>query len=238
MSTSRLQKPRSTRRVRFWTLWGLMAIAGVGIAVYSAIPYLGFDPELSRLPLNEAIPWHYLSVALHGIPGTLVLLIGPFQFIPAIRNRYPAVHRTLGKIYLLGVLVGSIMAVFAAVASTSGLAAQLGFLLLAIGWFYSGLLAYITARRRQFGLHRVWMIRNYALSFAAVLLRAGIALGQTYTALNPNTAITFGDIYTASVWGSILVSYLVAEWFIVQRTLGLLAQKPARAASSPRLDQA
>lgn len=202
--------------------------AGVGVALYSAIPYLSFNPALSRIPLNEAISWHYLSVAIHGLPGTLVLLIGPFQFVPAIRNRYPALHRVLGRIYLLGVLVGGVVAVFAALASTSGLAAQTGFLLLAAGWLYTGFMAYRTARQLQFSLHRVWMIRNYALSFAAVLLRIGIVLGQLYTARYSDGPITFEETYTTSVWSSMLISYLVAEWFIVQRALRPLALKPAR----------
>ncbi len=95
-------------------------------------------------------------------------------------------------------------------------------------------MAYRTARSHQFGLHRVWMIRNYALSFAAVLLRVGIALGLLYTMRYPDGPITREATYTTSVWGSFVVSYVVAEWFIVQRTLGPLVQKSkvARAPAS------
>lgn len=232
MERSRVKQPLFTRGWGFWVLWALLAVAGVGVAVYSAIPYLGFNPALTRIPLNDALPWHYLSIAVHGLPGTVVLLIGPFQFVPAIRNRYPALHRVLGRAYLLGVLVGGIVAILAALASTSGLAAQTGFLLLAAGWLYTGFMAYRTARQRQFALHRVWMIRNYALSFAAVLLRVGIVLGQLYTARYPDGPITFEQTYTTSVWSSVLISYLVAEWFIVQRTLEPIARR-SEAAMTP-----
>lgn len=160
-------------------------------------------------------------LSLHAIPGGLTLLLGPVNFVTAVRQRYPVAHRMIGRIYLLCVLIGSIMGVISAVMSTSGLVAQLGFLLLAIAWFYSGLMAYRTIRRREIQLHRVWMIRNYALSFSAVLLRIFLAAGIAYLPLNP--AISFESVYTSSVWCSIAISYVVAEWFIVQRVLRPLA---------------
>ena len=206
------------------TLWLLMTLAATGITIFNAAPYLTFNPAFNRIPLNESIPWHFLSIAIHAVPGGLALLLGPFQFVPALRRRSPRTHRIVGKIYLICIFIGSIVGVAAATASTSGLAAQVGFLLLAAAWFYSGLLAYQTARRRQFELHRIWMIRNYSLTFAAVLLRVFLGVGLLFMERNP--ALTFGDIYTSSVWGSILVSYLAAEWFIVQPALRPAVQKP------------
>jgi hypothetical protein len=60
------------------------------------------------------------------------------------------------------------------------------------------------------------VIRNYALTFAAVLLRvyllAGIGLTQFVH------SISFGELYVATIWGSIAASVLVAAWFIVTGT--------------------
>lgn len=236
MDNRQPKEPLVARYLHSRTLWVLVALAAVGIALFAAISNLAFNPRVSRVPLDQAFPLHFTYVALHGIPAGLVLLLGPVQFVPTIRTRYPVAHRIISKVCLVFVSIGIVMGVVAASVSTSGLAAQFGFLLLAAAWFYSGLLAYRTARQRQYGLHRVWLIRNYALSFAAVLLWVFLVIGLQ--AMTVNLAITFGDVYTTSVWCSVLVSYLVAEWFIVQRTLGPLAQKPAQADASPRTNQA
>lgn len=215
------------RRTGAWIAWVLMALSAVGIALFSAIPYLTFSPGVSRIPLNPAFPWHIVGLSLHAIPGGLALLLGPFQFVPALRKRNPALHRNIGRVYLASILVGSVMGVYSAIVSVSGLAAQLGFLLLAAAWFYSGLLAFVAIRRRQISLHRDWMIRNYSFTFAAVLLRVFLAAGIAYR--NANPSLPFAEVYTASVWCSIFVSYVVAEWFIIQRAPAPAARTAVKA---------
>jgi lysylphosphatidylglycerol synthetase-like protein (DUF2156 family) len=193
--------------------WGLMALSAAGIALLSVPAYVTLDEGLSRIPLNPSFPTHLLWLSLHGVPGGLALLLGPLQFLPGLRRRHPALHRIGGRVYLASVLIGSATGAVAAVMSTSGLAAQSGFLLLSAAWFYSGVRGYVTARARRFGEHRTWMIRNYALTFAAVLLRAFLAAGVAYREVD--ASLTFDELYTASVWCSIFVSATLAEWFIV-----------------------
>lgn len=207
--------------------WGLAALAAVGVALASVPPYLSWNLDANRIPLNAEVAWHFLSIAVHAVPSSLALLIGPFQFLPALRARWPGLHRSLGKLYLVCVLVGGVTSIAAALASTSGLAAQLGFLLLAVSWLWSGAQAYRTARAGRFDLHRIWMIRNYAFTFAAVLLRVFLFAGILYRdVLVPDTSLGFADIYTSSVWCSVFVSYVAAEWFIVPRE-GRMAKRAA-----------
>jgi hypothetical protein len=118
----------------------------------------------------------------------------------------------LGRIYLGSVLVGGVMAFFSAIFSVSGLVARVGLLMLAAAWLYSAVRAYSAIRARQIQLHRIWMVRNYALTFAAVVLRVILGVGM----LLP---VPFSELYPISVWGSWTIPLLVAEWFIVQRTL-------------------
>ncbi|MFF1277552.1 DUF2306 domain-containing protein [Streptomyces marokkonensis] len=148
------------------------------------------------------------------------------QFVPAWRNKYRKTHRVLGRVYMVCVVIASVAALFAATFSIDGFPAQIAFYLLTGAWLYSLVQAYRTIRKGQVQLHRIWMIRNYALSFAAVVLRlfllVGLALRSQYDWLS------FEDVYTTSVWGSILVSAGVAEWFVVQRTLKPLARSRPR----------
>jgi hypothetical protein len=52
-----------------------------------------------------------------------------------------------------------------------GLPAQMGFAFLSILWLSTGFMAYKRIREKKVLIHRQWMIRNYALTFAAVTLR-------------------------------------------------------------------
>lgn len=223
------RRPRTSRR-RWWVGWTVMAVLGVGVAAFSLPYYVDGDPETTRIPSNPAFTSHQLWVAMHAVPGVLALAIGPFQFLSRFRREHPAWHRWLGRVYLVSVLVGAVVAVPTALISTSGIAAQAGFLLLSAAWTYTAVMAYRTARARQFQLHRVWMIRSYSLTFAAVMLRVFLGIGVLAMQVWPH--LSFHEIYTASAWSGLLVSYVVAEWFVVQRITGPLLR--GRAPRTPR----
>ncbi|MFB9923591.1 hypothetical protein ACFORO_15770 [Amycolatopsis halotolerans] len=76
-----------SRRSRRRIAWAAVAVSAVGVALFSAATYLTGDPTLSRIPLNPAIASHYLTIVLHALPASLVLLIGPFQFAAKLRVR-------------------------------------------------------------------------------------------------------------------------------------------------------
>ena len=213
---------RATRsRSVWWAAWGVIAALSVVITLFSFPPYLPLVPDVERIPLDPGFPdQHALVIALHAIPAGLALLLGPFQFVGLIRRRYPAVHRNVGRVYLICVALGSVTGVVAGVVAVTGLLAQAGFLLLVVLWFYSAAMAYTTIRNGQIQLHRIWMVRNFALTFAAVWLRIVILVGQTFF-----PSVPFDEVYNLAVWSSILCPLVIAEWFIVQRTLRPLALK-------------
>lgn len=202
--------------------WGLMALLAVGIAIIFASPYLTFNPAVSRLGLNPAIPIHFVVLAIHAGSAGIALLIGPFQFLTSLRTRKPLVHRTIGRTYLICVLIGSVFAFFSALFSVSGFIAQVGFVFLAVVWFYSAYKAYRAIRQGHIQLHRVWMIRNYSLTFAAVILRLWIVLGAIILHL------PYKDVYSTSAWISWILPLVIAEWFINQQLLQSLTFKKDR----------
>jgi uncharacterized membrane protein len=204
-------------------LWIIMAVLALGVALYFAAPYLTFNPDVSRIPLNPAAAWHFTILAIHATTGGFALLIGPLQFLPRLRTRYPAVHRIIGRLYMISVVIGSLAAFYSAVVSLDGFVAQVGFIFVAILWFYSVVQAYKAIRRGNILLHRVWMVRNYALTFAAVILRIWLYAGIVYLVITHQLhgQVTFTPVYTSSVWVSWTVPLVFAEWFIVQRLLPL-----------------
>ncbi|WP_283134712.1 DUF2306 domain-containing protein [Rhizohabitans arisaemae] len=232
MKTSRFL---STRHV-WWGAWAALAVSAAGIALYSVPAYLTGDPTQSKIPINPDVALHYLSITIHALPASLLLLLGPLQFVPALRNRYGKLHRVVGRVYMVSVVIASVAAILAATFSVDGISVQVAFYLLTAAWLYSLAQAYRAIRRGQIQLHRIWMIRNYALSFAAVLLRGFLILGLA--ARSRYEWLTFDDVYTTSTWASILVSAGAAEWFIVQRTLKPLARnRRPESAPSPQKGQ-
>ena len=142
----------------------------------------------------------------------MALLIGPFQFVGSLRRAAPALHRWLGRIYLgIGVLVGGLAGLYMAQHAFGGIVSRLGFASLALGWLYTGLNAWLAIRARDIAAHREWMIRNFALTFAAVTLRLQVPiwvnlLGTDYTGVLPIIA-----------WACWVPNLIVAEWLIARR---------------------
>jgi uncharacterized membrane protein len=145
----------------------------------------------------------------HIISGGLALLIGWIQFNANIRRNNPAFHKLMGKIYIIAVLFSSTGAFYIGFFATGGPVASLGFILLAIIWFVTTIMAYNNIRNGQIEKHKKLMIYSYAACFAAVTLRIWF----------PLLMLLIGDYNTAYVmaaWLCWLPNLLVAH-FISRR---------------------
>jgi uncharacterized membrane protein len=157
--------------------WAAVAVSAIGTAVFSGANYLTGDASASRIPLNPDVAVHYLTIVVHALPASLLLLIGPFQFATRLLAGRPGLHRALGYVYMVSVVVAALAAIVAATFSVDGISVQVAFYLLSAAWLYTLFQGFRAIRQGQIQLHRIWLIRNYALSFAAVALRAFIGLG-------------------------------------------------------------
>lgn len=209
---SAVLKSPAARRRWWWSRWSLMAVSAIGIAAVFVPPYLTGS---SFGPIDRSIAGYYASLVVHALPAGLTLVIGPLQFIPRLRTRYPRFHRVAGRVYLISVVAASIAAVYATTVSPSGLPLQVAFYLLTAAWLYTAAQAYRTIRRGEVQLHRIWMIRNYALTFGAVTLRLYLLAGLGLMKVLPE--LSFRDVYTTSGWAAIFGNVLVAEYFVIHR---------------------
>ncbi|MDX1477328.1 MAG: DUF2306 domain-containing protein [Saprospiraceae bacterium] len=154
-----------------WTGTALILIVLV-IALWfiatNAVRYLGFDPEAYGR-FWEFKVWLFGHVA----GGMLALIIGPFQFIPAIRNRNFKRHRLLGKIYLISIVIGATCSIYLSFNSAMRIHWTWSIALLSLGlpWLVSAGMAYRAIRLRRIGQHRDWMIRSYVITFGFVMFR-------------------------------------------------------------------
>lgn len=194
--------------------WILFALLCVSIGVYPLLYLLGSG----KIALLESKSDALLSNAgwrvgfyAHIVAGGIALMIGWTQFVKSWRTRYPHVHRSLGKLYIIAVCISGLAAVCIAPFATSGWIAALGFGSLGLIWLYTTLQAYLSVRRRDFVRHERLMIYSYAACFAAVTLRVWLPLLIVVFQLKFNTA------YPIVAWLSWVPNLLVANWIVRQK---------------------
>lgn len=146
-------------------------------------------------------PW---GIRIPIYASCVALLAGPLQ--SRERRRRPKTHRGLGRLYLgVGVLLGGSAGLVVATRAYGGVVAQSGFALMAIFWLYTGGRAYLAIRRGAVQAHQAWMIRNFALTLAAVSLRLYLPIALVF-------GIPFDRAYPAIAWLCWVPNALLAEW--------------------------
>jgi uncharacterized membrane protein len=193
----------------------VLAIYAVG--VYGFLP-LGRALHPDMRAVFEIYPF---GIYTHVFASVAALVLGPFQFSARLRNAHLTLHRWMGRLYLgVGVLVGGLAGLFMAFHAFGGIASRLGFGALAVAWLYTGLRAYSAIRVRDIDSHRRWMIRNFALTFAAVTLRLWLPASIV-------SGIAFEVAYPAIAWLCWVPNLVVAEWLLSRRphTLTLKANE-------------
>lgn len=205
------------RAILFWTMVLLcLGIGGYALFAYTTRP-IG---EMVHPDIRRNFQEHRAGIVTHAIGASIALMLGPWQFIGKLRARVPRLHRWMGRIYLLGILVGGLAGLYMSWFAFGGWVSTGGFGTLALLWLWTGVQAYRTARARQFAAHRAWMIRNFALALSAVTLRIGLPIGF-------GMGWPFEVFYPALAWVSWVPNLLVAEWMVRPKAKQKAVPKPA-----------
>ncbi|MEQ9301014.1 MAG: DUF2306 domain-containing protein [Cyclobacteriaceae bacterium] len=190
--------------------WGLFIFFAVGVGLYPLL-YLLVDMKAGLLALKseelESTMWVTMFYT-HITFGGLALIIGWPQFVNKWRVSTPQFHRRLGMVYLIVVGLSGLSGLYIAQFATGGTISILGFNGLALGWLSTGIMALHTAKNGKYLEHEQWMIRNYALTFAAVSLRIML----------PTTAILqldFISTYQVIAWACWVPNLIIAELIII-----------------------
>jgi len=202
------------KKGRLNTGYFFLGLFAVFIGLYP-LRFIGLPYEESLLGsksetlLNSSI--YLTAFYAHIFLGGLALLTGFSQFYKKLRRKRPALHRTLGKIYVIAVLLSGMAGLGIAFYATGGIIPSLGFGGLALSWLYTTSNAYTSIKKMDIDGHQRWMIRSYALCFAAVTLRLYLPL---FTGLLNMDFIT---AYKIIAWLCWVPNIFVAEIFIVRR---------------------
>ncbi|WP_426327383.1 DUF2306 domain-containing protein [Pedobacter sp. R-06] len=177
-------------------LWILFATFSLLIGLYPIIYFL-VDRKFGLLNSKsiELLTDTFWSIGfyVHIIFGGIALFIGWTQFSPKMRNRRMALHRKLGKVYVIAVLLSALAGIYIGFFATGGLISSAGFICLGIIWFYTTLKAYLYIKQGEIEQHQKMMVYSYAACFAAVTLRIWLPI-------------------LTMVYGDFLKAYLVVAW--------------------------
>ncbi|NOW95184.1 DUF2306 domain-containing protein [Mucilaginibacter sp. SG564] len=139
--------------------------------MHGADHFLQLTPE--ALGKYFKIKW---VLIVHITAGGGSLILGFLQFWPSLRTYSWRLHRIIGTLYLLAVLVSSICAVILAFTTAYQINWAYAFSLQiwVSVWISATTIAYYTAIIKKFKLHQEWMIRSYIVTLAFVI--SGLAL--------------------------------------------------------------
>lgn len=202
----------------------LLAVMAVAVAAYAFLAYALLPAGLHvGEPMQEVYRLNPIVIHTHAFAAGLALLLGPWQFSSRLRARRPQLHRWVGRVYLVaGIVVGGVSGLLLSRLAQGGWVAQLGFACLAIAWLYTGYRGYRAIRRGERAQHRQWMVRNHALTLAAVSLRLYIPLFLA-------SGVPFELAYPVIAWICWVPHLLIAHWWLrrtPQATTGALPTMP------------
>ena len=204
-------------------LWLMIFLSGATALVSFRFLILGLPVAFGDLA--EHLPDRWWSFVLHVVAAPVALFFGALQFMPGIRARRPIWHRWSGRLYVAAVMVGGLSGLVLGFNSLGGPVASAGFVLLAVFWMLFTWQGLRMARARRYVEHRQWMIRSFALTFAAVTLRLYLVLfglaGFEYAA----AAVYLG-------WICWVPNLLFAQWWLRR------AQLPAGQLPATSMDTA
>ena len=205
----------------FWMLVVLLAIA---IGLYP-LTFLNVNHNEGLLSQKtpELLANTFWSVAFytHISLGGFSLLIGWSLFLKKFRTKKLHIHRLIGKLYVIAVLLSSITGFIAAYYATGGWIAKTGFAGMSIAWFVCTYIAYKAVRNKNIQKHERWMIRSYAVTFTGVTFRLWMPF------LIIAFQLDFLEAYPIDAWVSWIANLLVAQW-LIRRRFGLTTKNTSK----------
>lgn len=164
MQNSKVFKPGTADIVPV-SIWALVVFITWSF-MHGADHFLKLTPE--ALGKYYSLKWVLIA---HITAGGGALILGLMQFWEKLRTYSRKLHRILGVLYLLAILVSSSCAVILAFTTAYKVNLPYAFSLQVwvSVWISSTSLAYFFAIKKRFRLHKEWMVRSYIVTLAFVI---------------------------------------------------------------------
>lgn len=177
-----------------------------------AIDYSSFKTDIHFLRYkqeNIGIPLWRAAFYVHVFSSVLALAAGLTQFSDHVLKKHRRLHRIIGWIYVVDIVVINFPAAMVMAYYANGLLpSKIAFIILDCLWFWFTLKAVIAARKKDISEHKRFMIRSYALTFSAITLRSWKLILATLFHPDPLS------LYMIDAWMGFVPNLLIAEWLI------------------------
>lgn len=156
------------------SLWAIIIFL-TWLFMHGADHFLTLTPEA----LGKYFKLKWVLIA-HITGGGGALVLGFLQFWPKLRNFSWKLHRIIGFLYLLAILVSSICAVILAFTTAYAVNWAYAFSLQiwVSVWISATAIAYYAIIKRNIKLHKEWMVRSYIVTLAFII--SGLAIKIPY----------------------------------------------------------
>jgi hypothetical protein len=149
----------------------VLSLAAIGAVVFvggAAVPYFLRIDEAQFRQYWPMRAWLLVHVSM----GMVALLTGPVQLWLGLSDRYPALHKNLGFVYMAAITLSAASAFYLAFNTAGGPVFGSGLIALGVAWLTTTGLAFLAITRHLYEQHKEWMIRSYVVTFAFVTFRA------------------------------------------------------------------
>ena len=214
---------RWSSRALLATVWISTTLFGLYILAF----YAGALTEGDMARWNEVLPHIYerdtptstAGIALHFAAGGIILILGCVQLLQAVRRRLPALHRWLGRVYVIASLLAGIGGLIFIVTkgTIGGTVMDIGFGLYGLLMILAAVETFRHARARRIEQHRSWALRLFALAIGSWLYRMDYGFWLLLTDGLGHTTTFRGPFDMVMAFFFYLPNLLVVEAFMRAR---------------------
>jgi hypothetical protein len=207
-----IQNLKSYKNILWLIVFGYFFVLMLAIT----LKYIPFDTNIAFLQIKQTevneIPYYLTFFYIHVYSAIFALIAGFTQFNKFILNRFTAIHKIIGKLYVYVVLFlaapsGLVIGFYA----NGGLISKIAFILLSTLWFFFTLQGIISIKNNNSSDHRSFMLRSFALTFSAITLRVWKVILVYLFQPAPM------DVYQIISWLGWTLNLLVIEIYIYKK---------------------
>ena len=170
--TSAMNATAPASRAGDSNLWLIVVMAALALALlWFVVQKVHYLTDYSPVYYTDYFWPRRAGLIPHLIGGSLAITAGLVQIWLGLTNRVGALHHALGRVYAVGVLIGSLGGFYLALTIPGPLPYAAGLFTLCVAWVITTGMALYAIRTRRIEQHREWMIRSYTVTFAFVTYR-------------------------------------------------------------------